>query len=137
MKLLRTVALFLLTLSTASFCADKAETAATESANHWLALVDAGDYATSWDLTAPLFKNFVSKDQWAKMLEGTRAPLGNVISRKVKSAVYKSSLPGAPDGRYVVIQFESSFEHKKSAIETVTPSLGDDGRWRVYGYFIR
>jgi hypothetical protein len=36
-----------------------------------------------------------------------------------------------------VIQYESSFEHKASAIETVTPMLGDDGQWRVSGYYIR
>jgi hypothetical protein len=71
------------------------------------------------------------------MLQASRAPLGKLISRNIKSAVYKTSLPGAPDGQYVVIQFESSFEHKKSAIETVTPSLGDDGQWRASGYFIR
>jgi hypothetical protein len=136
-KLLLTVLLFILTLSTASLCADKAEKAATESANHWLSLVDVGNYATSWDSAAPVFKGAVSKGQWSKMLEATRAPLGKVISRTVKSAVYTTSLPGAPDGQYVVIQYESSFEHKKSAIETVTPLLGDDGQWRVSGYFIR
>ena len=47
------------------------------------------------------------------------------------------ALPGAPDGEYVVIQYESSFEHKQSAIETVTPMLDTDGKWRVSGYFIK
>jgi hypothetical protein len=47
------------------------------------------------------------------------------------------SLPGAPDGEYVVIQFATSFENKKSAIETVTPMLDSDGEWRVSGYFIK
>ena len=84
-----------------------------------------------------MFKAAVSQEQWVQMLKATRAPLGKVISRKVKSAVYKTSLPGAPDGKYVVIQYESSFEHKASAIETVTPLLGDDGQWRVSGYYIR
>jgi hypothetical protein len=46
-------------------------------------------------------------------------------------------LPGAPDGEYVVIQYESSFEHKQAAVETVTPMLDKDGTWRVSGYFIR
>jgi hypothetical protein len=71
------------------------------------------------------------------MLQATRAPLGKAAARTLKSAAYKTSLPGAPDGHYVVIQYQSSFEHKRSAIETVTPSLGDDGQWRVSGYFIR
>jgi hypothetical protein len=43
----------------------------------------------------------------------------------------------APDGEYVVIQFEASFENKKSAIETVTPMLDKDGNWRVSGYYVK
>jgi hypothetical protein len=53
------------------------------------------------------------------------------------SASYQTSLPGAFDGEYVVIQFETSFENKKSAVETVTPMKDKDGRWRVSGYFIK
>ena len=43
----------------------------------------------------------------------------------------------SPDGQYVVIQFTSSFENKKSAIETITPMLDPDGQWRVSGYYIK
>jgi hypothetical protein len=45
--------------------------------------------------------------------------------------------PGAPDGEYVVIQFETSFEKKKSSIETITPIKEKDGSWRVSGYYIK
>jgi hypothetical protein len=47
------------------------------------------------------------------------------------------TLPGAPDGKYVVIQFESSFSNKKAAIETVTLMMDSDVKWRVSGYFIK
>lgn len=70
-------------------------------------------------------------------LHATRDPLGKLVSRKLKSADYKTSLPGAPDGQYVVIQYETSFEHKQSALETVTPMLDKDGKWRVSGYYIK
>lgn len=46
-------------------------------------------------------------------------------------------LSGAPDGRYVVIQYETAFERKKSAVETITPMVDPDGAWRVSGYYIR
>jgi Protein of unknown function (DUF4019) len=36
-----------------------------------------------------------------------------------------------------VIQFDTAFENKASAVETVTPMLDTDGVWRVSGYFIR
>lgn len=48
-----------------------------------------------------------------------------------------TSLPGAPDGKYVVIQYDTSFENKKAAVETVTPMLDKDGKWRVSGYYIK
>jgi len=63
--------------------------------------------------------------------------LGALKSRTLRSAALKSALPGAPDGQYVVIQFDSSFEHKASAVETVTAMLDTDGQWHVSGYYIR
>jgi hypothetical protein len=38
---------------------------------------------------------------------------------------------------YRSTSFASSFENKKSAIETVTPMMDKDGTWRVSGYFIK
>jgi len=137
MRSLLVVLLFMLALNTTALCQDKGEKAATESATRWLAQVDSGNYAASWETAAPMFKQAVSQDQWAHMLQAKRAPMGKVLTRTLKSAVYTTTLPGAPDGQYVVIVYESSFEHKKSAIETVTPSLGKDGQWRVSGYYIR
>ncbi len=132
-----TLVVAVLLLRSAAVSDSRAEKAAVNSANQWLALVDAGNYAASWDEAASFFKNAVSKEQWAKMLRATRAPLSKIESRKLKSAAYTTSLPGMPDGQYVVIQYGSSFEHKKSAVETVTPMLDKDGQWRVSGYFIK
>jgi hypothetical protein len=66
-----------------------------------------------------------------------RKPLGDLVSRKLKSAKATAELPGAPDGQYVVMQFETSFANKKSAIETVTFMLEKDGQWKSCGYFIK
>jgi Protein of unknown function (DUF4019) len=73
----------------------------------------------------------------AAALANARQPLGSIISWKAKSARYTRSLPGVPDGEYVVIQYEARFEHKDSAIETITPLPEKDGSWKVSGYFIR
>ena len=107
------------------------------AANKWLALVDKEKYAESWKEAADLFRHMVQSDLWVASLKALREPLGKLISRKVKSEVYKTTLPGAPDGQYVVIEFKSSFEHKKTVVETVTPMLGEDGVWRVSGYYIK
>ncbi len=65
-----------------------------------------------------------------------RQPLGKVLSRTVGSRTFATELPGVPDGQYVVIRFQTTFEHKRSGVETVTPMLEQGGDWRVSGYYI-
>ena len=113
------------------------EKVAVAGAEKWLSIVDEGKYGESWKEAAEYFRNAVKQDQWEQSLQAVRKPLGKLVSRKVKSTSYKTSLPGAPDGQYVVIEFETSFENKKLAIETVTPMMDNDGKWRVSGYYIK
>ncbi len=105
-----------------------AEKAAVAASGAWLSLVDRGDYAESWNQAAGLFKTAVTKEQWQNTVKAVRVPLGKVMVRKLKSKQYTKTLPGAPDGEYVVIQYETMFEKKQSAIETVTPLLDKDGK---------
>ncbi|MDE0104516.1 MAG: DUF4019 domain-containing protein [Bryobacterales bacterium] len=123
---------------TASLAGDPdAKGAARKAALEWLALVDSGQYSESWNEAATLFKGKVSSSQWARVIRSARGPLGPMRSRSFHGAVYKTELPGAPDGEYVVIQYQVAFENKADAVETITPMLDKDGVWRVSGYFIR
>ncbi len=115
----------------------EAEKAATESAELWLRLVDTGRYAESWEQTAGYFKTSITKEAWQKYFQWLREPLGRPISRKMISCKYTTSLPRVPKGEYVVIQYISFFEKKRDVVETVTPVLDKDGKWRVSGYFIK
>jgi hypothetical protein len=115
---------------------DEGTAPAEKAAASWLALTDSGSYSQSWEQAAQVFKAAVTKEQWAQALSTARASLGKVVSRKMKSATYTTTLPGAPDGQYVVIQYETSFENKAAAVETVTPMLEKDGQWHVSGYYI-
>jgi hypothetical protein len=118
-----------------SSAGDKEE-AARRAALEWLALVDAMQYEASWEAAASLFKAQVSAGAWAKAVAAARSPLGASGTRRLLSATYATSLPGAPDGEYVVLQFQTAFANKSRAVETITPML-DQGQWRVSGYFIR
>ena len=115
----------------------EAETAAVGAAEAWLSLVDGEKFAESWEEAAQFFKGTVQMEQWIQTMQSMRKPFGKNISRELKSKRYRTALPGAPDGEYVVIQFKASFENKKSAIETITPMLDKDGQWRVSGYFMK
>lgn len=115
----------------------EAERAAIWSAQAWLEMIDSEKYAESWEETAEYFKSAITKSKWQETIQSVRKPLGKTVSRKLKSQRYMTSLPGAPDGKYVVIQYNTSFENKKSAIETITPMLDKNGKWRVSGYYLK
>lgn len=130
-------AMLLVFLSVPAPAQQRVERVAQQSAEAWLAPTDSGTYGESWQQSASLFKAVVTQSQWDTAMRASREPLGKVVSRKLLSAAYTHSLPGAPDGEYVVIQYETRFEHKQSAVEIITPVLDKDGKWRVSGYFIK
>ena len=120
-----------------AYSADEKEKAATDAATQWLVLVDSGQYAESWFQGASYFRRAVSKEQWKDALDTVRAPLGKVESRQLKSATFSTKVPNAPSGEYVIVQYETRFERAPGMIETVTPMLEKDGKWKVSGYYVK
>lgn len=113
------------------------EKAGVAAARAWVGLIDEGQYAESWNEAAPVFQGAVPEQKWADSLDKVRKPLGSLVSRNLKSTQEVSHLPGAPDGKYVVMQFDTSFANKQSAIETVTVGPEEDGQWKASGYYIK
>ncbi len=138
-RLIQLCALLLLSFATVSQlpAAEAPAKQAQDAAEQWLGLIDAGKFAESWQSAASLFQAAVSQSQWQSSLDAVRKPLGSLVSRKLKSAKYTKTVPGAPDGEYVILQFETSFANKKEAVETITPMLDTDKKWKVSGYFIK
>ena len=116
---------------------DPAEKGAATAAQSWLGQIDAGHYGKSWQDASAYFKGAVTEKGWHDALNGTRNPLGKLVSRKLGKAQNVKSLPGAPDGNYVVMQYATSFSNKKSAVETVTFVQEKDGKWKAAGYYIK
>ncbi len=138
MKLSTVFALtLLLALAVARAETDEVPAVAEKSTLSWLSLTDRGQYGQSWSDAASLFQAAISSADWVRSLTAVRSPLGQLKSREVSSATFARTLPGAPDGEYVVFQFSTSFENKASAIETVTAMKEQDETWRVAGYYIK
>ncbi len=115
-----------------------AERIAIRSSQDWVAQVDSGQYAESWKSAAAAFRSAVSQETWESSMKATREPpLGKLQTRRLDTAKYTTILPGVPAGDYVVLLFESSFEHKAVAQETVIVSREKDKVWRVAGYYIK
>ena len=112
-------------------------TPAISASTAWLALMDGQRYGESWDQASQLFQDATPRLKWETNAQSVRGPLGPVNGRKMHSATYTRSLPGAPPGEYVVIRYETHFVNRPFSSETVTPSRDKDGSWKVSGYFIQ
>lgn len=118
-----------------------AVTAAQAAAHSWLTLVDWGRYGESWDSAATFFRKAVTKPAWENALEDAlrkaRTPFEPFGERQLVGAAYRTVLPQAPPGQYVVLEYRTVARRGKKLLEAVTPMKDEDGRWRVAGYFIR
>jgi len=94
-----------------------AERDAAAAAEAWLALVDAA--------------------QWRESLARLHTVFGRTLHRGLSDARYTTSVSGAPDGEYVVMEYAAELERKQEAVETVVAMRDEDGAWRVGGYFVR
>jgi len=88
---------------------DNFEKGAMAAAETWLGHVDAGDYAGSRREASTYFQRAITEQAWVASLNGVRTPLGPRLSRQLKQVQHTQSMPGAPDGDYVVMQFDTSF----------------------------
>lgn len=110
---------------------------ASEAADAWLAQRDAGDVQGTWEGTSSLFRQLVNVEQWKTSLGTVDLTFGRPLSRELRDTEYRESVPGAPDGHYVVLTYDAELERKKEAVETVVTMLDADGEWRVGGYFVK
>lgn len=133
------LALFALLLYSTALAQDVAvkREVAEQAARSWLALVDSGSYGQSWQEAAFLFQSKITKADWDKALNQVRSPLGAAGNRTLMGSMYQTDLPNVPKGEYVVIQYKTAFTGAGSVIETITPMLDKDGKWRVSGYFVK
>src|SRR5579863_7368500 len=135
MKYVAAVVLALL-IPVAARSADLDRQKATESAKSWLELIDAGEYAQSWKAASTLFKSHIPTAQWESAVKAARGPLGPVVARNPAGTDFETALPGAPDGQYAVVKFDTKFTDKAAASETVTMAMDGDV-WKTAGYYVR
>jgi hypothetical protein len=108
--------------------------AGIKAAEAWMKLVDQDQFGKAWENTTAFYREVSTRESMVQSLTAYRKALGRMVSRKKTSASYQAVLPFMPEGEYVVIQYASSFEKKKSLVETTIVALDTDGVWRITEY---
>lgn len=122
---------------TSASSAHNSSPAALARARRFIAAVDAGDWTRSYDVAGEFFQSQTSADEWAAMVQPVRGKLGSVEERRLANVQKVQSLPGAPDGDYEILQYQTKFSNESIiSTETVILVRNADG-FDIAGYFIR
>src|SRR5438309_10345549 len=106
---------------------------ADTAAHAWLALVDKGEFAKSWDEAALVFQTAVTETKWEQLVRNARAPFEPFGARHQIMARYATDPPNTPPGQYVLLQYQTDVSGGRHVVETVTLALGGKGGWGVVG----
>jgi hypothetical protein len=111
------------------------EDAARKDAEKWLALVDNGRYRDAYKSASRHSRSQATAEEWEAQIRVLHEAVGAPRQRTFSSAKPSRSLPGAPDGEYMILEFSTAFEKKEKAVETLMMSR-ESGAWKAAGYFI-
>jgi hypothetical protein len=116
--------------------AAEGETDPLLAAESFLQALDAGDYEKSWRMTSPLLQARAPRDAFELAVGPVRSSFGPALGRAIKYQRHLDTASALPDGTYLYVVYESSFEKKNNSNERVIVHLEADGCWRVCEYLI-
>jgi hypothetical protein len=112
------------------------EVAAERQALGFVGYLDQGRFADSYAYTGMLIRAQLDRDAFSTQIQKTRAGTGALQSRELMDASYSTSVPGAPEGQYVILHYHAGFANRPDTVETVTLAFAN-GYWRIAGYYIK
>jgi len=111
--------------------------AASAAIADFFRLVDADHFAASWQQAAATLKEKITQSQWVEQLEKTRAVTGPLLHRRQEKLIFSKVADDSPEGKYILVIFNSDFQKRTGVKERVTVMLDSDSHWRVAGYFLQ
>ena len=124
--------LFLFCLSLPA--AAEMKTPVIAAAESFFELRDAGSLQQAWWEGSEILHQTTRMDRWMEDMRIQSELMGDLVKRSLRSRVQRSTMPGLPDGEYVILLYDVSFEHKKAGLEILVMLHDASGDWRLVSY---
>lgn len=111
--------IFLAALVLPSAASPLTQTQAENQARLFLQMLDNGLLDSAWQEMSSLFQILSDQADWKLRQQVLRTAYGTLFSRELKNVSYRATFSQSPDGQYVVILFQSSYQNKAESRETV------------------
>jgi hypothetical protein len=106
------------------------------AAGEWLALVDARDYAGSWNAAARVFQTAGTAEAWARRATALREQGGDPTARELVDTHEVTDPAGVPPGAYVRLRFEFRCSRAGTLREILLMVHEGARGWRVATYAV-
>lgn len=107
---------------------------AAAAATRFVSLLDAGTCAAAWQEFTPFAQILKSEAQWQRLHQALRLAYGPVEKRILRGVTLQTRYAMLPDGQYAIVQFDTVFRNKRSAVETIVLVQNQDKSWQVQDY---
>lgn len=108
---------------------------AKPAAEVWLATLDRGQVGEAYRSMSRGFQDRYEKEEVATLVRRERGVLGRVVSRHLNATSSMVNPPGQPRGYYQGYGFKTKFEKEPRFIYESVQLFGEDGKWKVAGFF--
>lgn len=133
--LILTLTMIILLFAPAVMAEETPEESALRAAESFLSLINEKSIDLAYLSTDPYLQAVNPQELWVRSIGAQRTFYGERTGTSIRAVNTKETLFRHPDGSYVSIIFESTFERKSYSIERLEMVLGIDGTWRVAEYF--
>lgn len=99
-------------------------------ANKWLALIDSGRYAQSWDQTSDQFKKITPKEKWIEGRTAADNQIGKLNNRTLREQVKQEK----DKVLYLILKYKLNYEKKPYVAETLVLIKEENKDWMIAGY---
>lgn len=140
LKGLRTFTLtsiFLAALVMPSVASSLTQAQAENQARLFLQQLDNGLMHSAWQEMSPLFQVLSDQADWKLRQQVIRTAYGALFSRELKDVSYRATFSQSPDGQYVITRFQSSYQNKAEARETVVLDCSNGTQCSIRQYVIQ
>ncbi len=109
--------------------------AALQVTGRWLTLIDQGNVDASYNMSSPLMKRAMTKEQWAQNLQLMRSKFGAATAREWFRIERNVNPQGMPPGEYLSVFTLANGEKRVGGAEKISLVLTNVG-WIPVGYVV-
>lgn len=102
--------------------------------SHWLAGLDAQDYASAYQGFSDRFKSKFTEEQFRQICKKSLGTVGPVVSRELIGTQSFLSPPGAPTGAYQQFMYETKYRDEARKVLMSVIVVGEGSGWKLYGF---